>query len=128
LAAPRLERRVPADAEQIPRLRAAVAEFVAAHCGHHSEEMRQMVALAVTEACANVVLHAYPDTPGDLSVTAWVDEGQLTLVIADDGVGLTGPSARSGLGLGLRLMHELGNAHITSDHRGTQVRLIFPRC
>jgi serine/threonine-protein kinase RsbW len=90
--------------------------------------MGQMIALVVTEACANVVLHAYPHTPGDLSVTAWVENGQLTIVIADDGIGLTGPSTRSGLGLGLRLMRELGDAHITSDHRGTQVRLTFPRC
>jgi serine/threonine-protein kinase RsbW len=126
VAAPRIQRRVPADAEQVPRLRAAVTAFTRRHCDH-SEETRQAVALAVTEACANVVRHAYPDTPGALTLTAWVDDVDLTLLIVDDGTGFNGDTRRAGLGLGLPLMRMLATTTITSDQRGTQVTLGFPR-
>jgi serine/threonine-protein kinase RsbW len=126
LAAPRIQRRVRADAEQIPRLRAAVARFVAEHWDH-SEETRQAIALVVTEACTNVVLHAYPQALGELTLTGWIDEDEFTLVIVDNGIGLDGASTHNGLGLGLRLIRELADADISSNHHGTQVRLTFAR-
>jgi serine/threonine-protein kinase RsbW len=126
VAAPRIQRRVPADAAQIPRLRAAVISFAAEHCDH-SEATRQAVALAVTEACANVVRHAYPDVAGELTLTGWVENGELILVIVDRGVGLNGASDSDGSGLGLFLMHELANSEIASDEHGTRVRLSFAR-
>jgi serine/threonine-protein kinase RsbW len=127
LAAPRIQRRVRADAAQIPRLRAAVASFAAERCGY-SDEARQAIALAVTEACTNVVRHAYPETPGELALEGWIDDdAQLTVVIIDNGVGVNGASTDAGLGLGLYLMRELADAQISSDHHGTEVRLTFPR-
>jgi serine/threonine-protein kinase RsbW len=127
LAAPRIQRRVRADAEQIPRLRAAVAGFAAGLCGY-SDEARQAIALAVTEACTNVVRHAYPETPGELFVEGWIDDdAQLTVVIIDNGIGLNGASTNAGLGLGLHLMRELADAQMSSDHHGTRVRLTFAR-
>jgi len=126
MAAPRIEKRVPADAEQVPGLRAAVTAFAREHCDH-SEETRQAVALAVTEACANVVCHAYPDAPGDLTLIARVDDDELTLFVMDTGIGLCGATSRGGLGIGLSLMRALATTIISSDHNGTQVRLTFPR-
>jgi serine/threonine-protein kinase RsbW len=128
LAAPWIQRRVPADAQQVPRLRAVVAEFARRHC-EHSEETRHAVALAVTEACANVVCHAYPGTRGELTLKAWVDDDQLMLLVADTGIdfGANGTTPRAGLGLGLVLMRELATTTITSDEHGTEVRLSFPR-
>jgi serine/threonine-protein kinase RsbW len=126
VAAPRIERRVPADAEQVPRLRAAVTAFASRHCVH-SEETRQAVALAVTEACANVVRHAYPGTRGELTLTAWVDGDELTLLVDDTGIGLGGATRDAGLGLGFPLMREVAETRISCGRRGTQVRLTFPR-
>jgi serine/threonine-protein kinase RsbW len=128
LAAPWIQRRVPADAQQVPRLRAAVTAFTRCHCDH-SEEIRHAVALAVTEACTNVVRHAYPDTEGELTLNVWVDDDELMLLVADTGIGLSrnGTPRRAGLGLGLPLMRELATTTITSDQHGTQVRLRFPR-
>jgi two-component sensor histidine kinase len=126
VAAPRVQRRVPADAEQVPRLRAAITAFTRDHCDH-DEETRQIVALVVTEACSNVVLHAYPDAPGELTLAAWVDDDELTLVVADEGIGLDGETRCAGPGLGLRLMRELTTATITSNAHGTDVRLRLPR-
>ena len=87
MAAPRIEKRVRADAEQVPRLRAAVAAFTRDHCDH-SAETGQAVALAVTEACSNAVRRAYPGTSGELTLTGRVDGDQLTLTVVDEGVGL----------------------------------------
>ena len=43
------------------------------------------VKLAVTEACTNVVVHAYPDGDGPMSVTAGLTDGALTVVVSDEG-------------------------------------------
>jgi two-component sensor histidine kinase len=128
LAAPWIQRRVPADAQHVPRLRAAVGAFTRRHCDH-SEETRQAVALVVTEACANVVRHAYPEAQGELTLKAWVQDDELMLLVADTGVGLSpnGANRSAGLGLGLPLMRELATTTITSDQHGTQVELRFPR-
>jgi anti-sigma regulatory factor (Ser/Thr protein kinase) len=72
-----------------------VNSFAADHCDH-SEATRQAVALAVTEACANVVRHAYPETPGDLTLTGWVENDELTVVIADRGMASTGHRPATG--------------------------------
>ena len=41
----------------------------------------------VTEACNNVVLHAYDDVPGPMRVTAEPGEGELEIEVADEGNG-----------------------------------------
>src|SRR5687768_17225149 len=44
------------------------------------------IKLAVTEACTNVVVHAYPGgEDGPLGVRATVDEATLTVVVSDQG-------------------------------------------
>jgi two-component sensor histidine kinase len=126
MAAPRIEKRVRADAEQVPRLRAAVAAFTRDHCDH-SDETAQVVALAVTEACSNAVRHAYPGSSGELTLTGRVDGDQLTLTVVDEGVGLVTETRPAAGRLGLRLMRELATTTITSDQHGTRVHLRFPR-
>src|SRR5689334_2264108 len=71
LAGRGIQKRVPADARQVPALRHAVEDFANAHC--ELGDVRAAVALCVTEACSNVVRHAYPDGGGELSLVAWMD-------------------------------------------------------
>ncbi len=89
------------------------------------EDMR----LAVTEACTNVVRHAYGGAPGRLEVAATAGSDGLTVTVADHGRGLRpridgGPS-----GLGLPLMAALAASVEFGDTegRGTTVRLSFAR-
>jgi hypothetical protein len=48
------------------------------------------VALAISEAVINVVMHAYRDRePGAVRIFASVAEGALVVVMSDDGLGMT---------------------------------------
>jgi serine/threonine-protein kinase RsbW len=86
----------------------------------------------VTEACNNVVLHAYPDgEEGPLTVSASIGEEQVEVVISDQGQGFT-PRADSddaSLGLGLPLIAALSDTFEISGGAGqgtrTRVRLGF---
>jgi anti-sigma regulatory factor (Ser/Thr protein kinase) len=68
------------------------------------EDMR----LAVTEACTNVVRHAYADgEPGPVEILIRPEGGRLLVTVADSGRGL-GPSPdTTGPGLGLPLIAAL---------------------
>ena len=46
------------------------------------------VKLAVTEACTNVVVHAYGEDEGPMAVSAQLRDGRLTVVVADEGRGI----------------------------------------
>jgi serine/threonine-protein kinase RsbW len=57
---------------------------------------------AVSEACNNVVLHAYEGAPGPMRVSVFVDPERLRVTVEDDGVGLPaggrGPDEAFGIG------------------------------
>lgn len=75
------------------------------------DEVLADLKLAVTEACGNVVKHAYPapDAAGPVRLAIEVEEGAITITVEDDGVGLPadtptnghGEAAESGMGLAI---------------------------
>lgn len=86
------------------------------------------IRLAVTEACANVVVHAYPDGHhGPMEVIASRDEEMLTVLVRDWGRGIGPRSDSPGLGLGLSLIAALADsvqlAHGDIEH--TEVQMTF---
>jgi serine/threonine-protein kinase RsbW len=84
----------------------------------------------VTEACMNVVVHAYRGEPGPLSVEAEPDAEGLTVIVRDEGVGIR-PEAdieHSSLRLGLSMIAALSSSFKISgglDH-GTEVTMRVP--
>jgi anti-sigma regulatory factor (Ser/Thr protein kinase) len=87
--------------------------------------------MAVSEACTNVVVHAYEDTDGMLDVDMRADETGLTIRVRDHGSGIHPHPQRSrdvpALGLGLPLIAALSDAfelHGSAGH-GTEVRMTF---
>jgi anti-sigma regulatory factor (Ser/Thr protein kinase) len=90
-----------------------------------AREVRAEIALAVHEAAANVVEHAYPDGTGDIVVRARADDGQVTVIVEDRGEWRP-PSRTNQRGRGLALMHGLMDdvqIDAVEDGSGTRVTL-----
>ncbi len=85
------------------------------------------VALAVSEAVSNAVMHAYRNREsGAVRLFASVAEGALVVVISDDGHGMTPLTDSPGMGWGLSLMAQLATTvEIDDDKDGTRVVLSF---
>lgn len=85
--------------------------------------------IALTEACTNVVVHAYGDEPGPLEVTMAVEHGRLVLGVRDHGSGLhplPGREEGSPLGFGLALIASLSDElGLVAGRHGTEVRIAF---
>jgi serine/threonine-protein kinase RsbW len=84
----------------------------------------------VSEACSNVVRHAYPDEEGSFDLETSVERGLLTIVVRDFGRGIqprVGGGAES-LRLGLGLISSLtSHFEISGNHGGgTEVRMQVP--
>src|SRR3954453_22156281 len=90
------------------------------------EDMR----LAVTEACTNVVRHAYADgEPGPIEILIRPEGDRLQVVVSDQGRGL-GPSPdSSGPGLGLPLIAALTHSLEIEQAKssGSRLRMSFLR-
>jgi serine/threonine-protein kinase RsbW len=83
--------------------------------------------LAVTEACTNVVIHAYPDGEGPMEVVAWIEEERLSVVVRDEGRGMLPRADSPGLGLGLPLIATLAESLELGKgaDEATEVRMSF---
>ena len=125
---PTLLVREVAEPGAVPLARAALAE-VAEREGV-PEAVRSALALAVTEACANVVAHAYLDAeaPGDLEVRAWKADAVLFVEVSDDGRGMVPRTDSPGLGLGLPLIAQMADVveiRTRPERRGLGLRMQF---
>ena len=87
------------------------------------------VALAVGEASANVVVHAYDATPGSFALFVYVSPDDLKFVVRDWGAGIRPRPDSPGLGLGLPLIGALADAveFADADDGATDVRMLFRR-
>ncbi len=86
------------------------------------------IRLAVTEACTNVVVHAYPDgREGPMEIAAHLGGSDITIVVRDEGNGITPRADSPGLGLGLPLIASLAESvQLRRDERDrTEVRMTF---
>jgi serine/threonine-protein kinase RsbW/stage II sporulation protein AB (anti-sigma F factor) len=122
----RLDVRVPARADAIPRLREAATAFAR----EHGLPDPGAVGLAVTEAATNVVLHAYPDgEPGDIRLVMCPEPERLVVVVRDWGAGMRPRPDSPGLGVGLPTIATVVGAFSVeaADGAGTLLRMHFDR-
>ncbi len=111
------------------RLRSAVVSFAAEH-GVREPPIGDLK-IAVSEAMTNVIVHAYDDrNPGtvDVSVSVDVPGREVTVVVADEGVGMIPRADSPGMGLGLPLIGNLADKLQIApapSGRGTEVRMRF---
>jgi serine/threonine-protein kinase RsbW len=148
---PDMELALPARAENIAIVRHALGGL--GEVFGIPEEKLSDIRLAVTEACSNVVVHAYPERGGTASPGAHLDPSgspgaapatrragwgmmeisatmvgdELLVVVRDWGAGIRPRPDSPGLGLGLSLIAALAETvqlgHDTAEH--TEVRMTF---
>ncbi len=81
-----LQLELPADARLLPRTRKAVSGYLK-DIGAEPDD-RADVVLALDEACANVIRHAFPNgTTGTIRLRADIGDDAVTVQVEDDGVG-----------------------------------------
>jgi serine/threonine-protein kinase RsbW/stage II sporulation protein AB (anti-sigma F factor) len=109
------------------KARRAVLDWARTHV--EDRALLSDIALAITEATTNVVLHAYRDreAPGELSVRAERYDDHLALTVLDEGSGLSPRVDSPGLGLGLGLIAQVADAADvrTPETGGTEVVMRF---
>jgi serine/threonine-protein kinase RsbW len=86
------------------------------------------VRLAVTEACTNVLRHAYGGTPGPMEIVVAPLGDTLTVIVSDRGRGGAPSPDVAGPHLGLRIMAALSQSIEVEQHAGTgsRVSMTFP--
>ncbi|MHA6801383.1 ATP-binding protein [Bounagaea algeriensis] len=116
---------VPAEPEQLPGLRRALAEW-AGRVGMSAEQI-ELVALASYEALTNATVHAYSGAGGVLDVHARYlpERAQAQVTVTDSGRWRPEPPERGEQGgRGLVLIRNLAeHAEVTTDASGTAVRM-----
>jgi len=86
------------------------------------------VRLAVSEALANVVLHAYVGRdPGVMTAEAWCDADDLLVRICDEGHGLVPRLNSPGLGVGISLMASTADDFSVANRNGTPGTIVSLR-
>src|SRR3954454_22709753 len=128
LPANELVERWPADPQVLSGILHAVRQF--ARAAGACEGTIDDIALAVSEAATNSVVHAFNDhrPAGSITITATIEDGDLWLEVADDGTGLRPRSDSPGLGLGLAIIARLSAELRITDgpQSGTRVMMRFP--
>jgi anti-sigma regulatory factor (Ser/Thr protein kinase) len=126
-----LQLELPADARLLPATRQAVEGYLM-DVGAGEDE-RACVVLAVSEACANVIRHAFP-TAGDgrIHVRTEISDHDVRIQVEDDGVGFDPlaprpePGEYDTSGRGLYIISEL-MSHVElespTESGGTRVRM-----
>jgi serine/threonine-protein kinase RsbW len=125
-AVDRIELRMPAEPRVIRTIRDTVRRFAVTHDVRDTDA----VALALTEAATNVIVHAYRDGErGDLRVVACAEPERLVVVVRDYGCGMRPRHDSPGLGMGLSLIGHLASHFNVEapDGDGTRLRMHFPR-
>ena len=122
----RLELRTQATPAAVPGVRRAVVDFAELHAVGVGPD----VALAVSEAITNAVLHAYrgDDSGGPVRVVACAEPGRLVVVVRDYGCGMRPNPDSPGLGLGLSVIGRLAtelNIERPDEGGGTRLRMCF---
>jgi anti-sigma regulatory factor (Ser/Thr protein kinase) len=122
-----LDQSWPAHRDAVAPIRHAVGDF--ADTVGATARASQAIALAVSEAATNVVLHAYLDHDGggEIKVLAFIEGRTLRIVIRDHGRGMTPRRDSPGLGLGLPLIAQLADeVRIGSTNgSGTEIQMDF---
>jgi anti-sigma regulatory factor (Ser/Thr protein kinase) len=116
----RMEVDIPAEAVQLATIRHLIRRWIAAHGG--TDDDCAAFAIAVTEACANAVEHAYGPGEQNVRLRAALESGEATVTISDHGAWRE-PRGEN-RGRGIPVMKEfMDDVAIETGEDGTTVKL-----
>lgn len=118
-----LHRSWPADSEQLSIIRHQLAGWLAPL--RLTDNETADVVLAVDEAAANAVRHAYgPEESGVVELTLWTEEGTLSIEVVDHGHWRPPVAEPADGGRGIALMNVMSESVLIHyDDRGSRVLL-----
>ncbi len=123
---------LPAEARLVPRTRRIFSGYME-ELGVDGDTTDDVI-LALDEACANVIRHAFPDgVPGTIRLRAEIAQDTVTVQVEDDGVGFDaleatlrepGPEDTSGRGLHMiRMLMTTVQLESPTETGGTRLRM-----
>jgi serine/threonine-protein kinase RsbW len=121
---------IPAKAEYLVLTRLVLSGLARSH--EIDEESLADLKLAVTEACANAVRHAYEDEPGAIRLVYTVRDGEIDVTVTDDGAGFSleelpepAPAGFSEDGMGLSIIRAVTDGfEVEGGPDGSRVRFV----
>jgi serine/threonine-protein kinase RsbW len=115
----------PAVADSVASAREALSTL--ARAGGATADQIDSIRLAVSEAATNVVVHAYDDDSGRIQLDAALSAGELSVLIADEGLGMRPQIESPGLGFGLSLISQVCDEFEIAKRSsgGLEVRMRF---
>jgi len=117
----RLQLRRAADPESVSEIRRILRRWLGEH--EATSEDREDVLLASSEACTNVVQHAYGSEGGPVFVDASVSDRELLITVRDEGTWRARrPSGTGGRGVGL-MRSVMDEVDVIGSQAGTEVRM-----
>jgi anti-sigma regulatory factor (Ser/Thr protein kinase) len=119
-----MREQLPAVVESVAVARRAVRRFTA---GLEVDVVG--ITLAVSEAVANVVAHAYDDgEPGVIDLTGTASPEEVAIVVRDRGRGLDAPGGTPGAGFGIEIIRRLAEDVVLDDGApGVELTMRFRR-
>jgi serine/threonine-protein kinase RsbW len=126
LEVPNVLAEVAATPESVRALRQSASDY-AERAGAPRRRVSD-IALAVSEACTNAVVHAYREQPGRLALNGECRNGEIVFRVVDEGEGLCPRADSPGLGLGLPLIARLTDRFEVNTGpagRGTELCMAF---
>jgi anti-sigma regulatory factor (Ser/Thr protein kinase) len=124
MSPPALERRFSARPDRIAGIRHEVRDFAE----QNGAADPNAIALAVTEAITNAVVHAYVDRaePGDIEVIVQcLPDAGIEILVCDDGRGMMPRPDSPGIGLGLPLVATLAERFEVQARVGGGTRVLM---
>jgi anti-sigma regulatory factor (Ser/Thr protein kinase) len=113
---------LPSDSKSVGKARRAVAGLA-----RRLGAVEADVAIAVSEAVGNAVVHAFREgRSGTIRVFARTDRGRFLVTVADDGIGMTPNPENAGLGFGIPLISKVcDDVRFSSSREGTKITMCF---
>jgi len=113
----------PAVAESLASIRNAAASF--ALQGDAPPDTVDAIRLVCSEAAANVVEHAYINSPGEIHLRAVRNSEAVWIVVADDGQGLVPRPDKRSAGVGFGWMATFSDAMTLEPAFGGGLEMVF---